>query len=133
MAKTDALKDFKKDMAIQVADSKTEYESREEVPAIVIEGEKEIYRAAALNEGNPERILDRIVEGRIEKFFQEVCLLDQPFIKDPDKTVQQVLQELIAQIGEQISIRRFARFERGEGIEKRKDDWTDEVMAELNK
>ncbi|NLJ24120.1 MAG: translation elongation factor Ts [Firmicutes bacterium] len=133
VAKTDAFKDFTKDMAMQVAASKPEYVSREEVPASVIEGEKEIYRAAALNEGKPERILDRIVEGRIEKFFQEVCLLDQPFIKDPDKTVQQVLQELIAQIGEQISIRRFARFERGEGIEKRKDDWTDEVMAELNK
>lgn len=133
VAKTDAFKDFVKDMAMQVAASKPEYVSREDVPAHVVQQEKEIYRAAALNEGKPERILDRIIEGRLEKFFQEVCLLEQPFIKDTDKTVQQVLQELISQIGENISIRRFARFERGEGIEKRKDDWADEVMAELNK
>lgn len=133
VAKTDAFKDFVKDMAMQVAASKPEYVSREDVPAHVVQQEKEIYRAAALNEGKPERILDRIIEGRLEKFFQEVCLLEQPFIKDTDKTVQQILQELISQIGENISIRRFARFERGEGIEKRKDDWADEVMAELNK
>lgn len=133
VAKTDAFKEFAKDMAMQVAASKPEYVSREEVPVSVIEQEKEIYRAAAINEGKPERILDRIVNGRLEKFFQEVCLLEQPFIKDTDKTVQELLQELIAQLGENISIRRFARFERGEGIEKRKDDWADEVMAELNK
>lgn len=133
VAKTDAFKDFVKDMAMQVAASKPEYVSREDVPAHVVQQEKEIYRAAALNEGKPERILDRIIEGRLEKFFQDVCLLEQPFIKDTDKTVQQILQELISQIGENISIRRFARFERGEGIEKRKDDWADEVMAELNK
>ena len=80
VAKTDAFKDFVKDMAMQVAASKPEYVSREDVPAHVVQQEKEIYRAAALNEGKPERILDRIIEGRLEKFFQEVCLLEQPFI-----------------------------------------------------
>ncbi|NMB46786.1 MAG: translation elongation factor Ts [Firmicutes bacterium] len=134
VAKTDAFKEFTRDMAMQVAASKPEYVSREEVPASVIQQEKEIYRAAALNEGKPERIVDRIVDGRLEKYFQETCLLEQPFIKDTDKTVQQLLQELISQLGENISVRRFARFERGEGLEKRRqDDWADEVMAELNK
>mgnify|MGYP000861817339 FL=1 len=133
VAKTDAFKQFVRDMAMHVAASKPSYVSRDEVPEAVLEREKNIYRAAALNEGKPEKIVDRIVEGRLERFFKEVCLLEQPYIKDPDKTVQEVLQELIAQIGENITIRRFARFERGEGIEKCTDNWVDEVMAELNK
>ncbi|NLJ86030.1 MAG: translation elongation factor Ts [Firmicutes bacterium] len=134
VAKTDAFKDFVKDMAMQVAAAKPEYVSREDVPAHIIEQEKEIYRAAARNEGKPEQIIERIVTGRMEKYFQETCLLEQPFIKDTDKTVQQVLQELIAQLGENMAIRRFARFERGEGIEKSgDDDFATEVMAELNK
>ncbi len=133
VAKTDAFKQFVRDMAMHVAASKPSYVSRDEVPEAVLEREKNIYRAAALNEGKPEKIVDRIVEGRLERFFKEVCLLEQPYIKDPDKTVQEVLQELNAQIGENITIRRFARFERGEGIEKRTDNWVDEVMAELNK
>ncbi|NMB24610.1 MAG: translation elongation factor Ts [Firmicutes bacterium] len=134
VAKTDAFKEFVKDMAMQVAASKPEYVSREDVPHQVIEGEKEIYLAAARNEGKPEQVLDRIVTGRMEKFFQENCLLEQPFIKDTDKTVNQVLQELIAQLGENMAIRRFARFERGEGLAKRDDgDFAAEVMAELNK
>ncbi|NLY29033.1 MAG: translation elongation factor Ts [Firmicutes bacterium] len=133
VAKTDSFKQFVRDMAMHVAAAKPSYVSRDEVPEAVLEREKNIYRAAALNEGKPEKIVDRIVEGRLERFFKEVCLLEQPYIKDPDKTVQEVLQELIAQIGENITIRRFARFERGEGIEKRTDNWVEEVMAELNK
>ena len=133
VAKTDSFKQFVRDMAMHVAAAKHSYVSRDEVPEAVLEREKNIYRAAALNEGKPEKIVDRIVEGRLERFFKEVCLLEQPYIKDPDKTVQEVLQELIAQIGENITIRRFARFERGEGIEKRTDNWVEEVMAELNK
>lgn len=134
VAKTDAFKEFVKDMAMQVAASRPEYVSREDVPQHVIHGEKEIYMAAAKNEGKPEQVLDRIVAGRMEKFFQENCLLEQPFIKDTDKTVNQVLQELIAQLGENMAIRRFVRFERGEGLAKRDDgDFAAEVMAELNK
>ena len=133
VAKTEAFKSFVKDMAMQVAASRPEYVSRDDVPAQIVEGEKDIYRAAARNEGKPEQVLDRIVTGRTEKFFQENCLLEQAFIKDTDKTVQQVLQELIAQLGENMAIRRFVRFERGEGLAKREDDLAAEVAAELNK
>lgn len=133
VAKTDEFKSFVRDMAMQVAAAKPDYVSRDDVPEDVINREKEIYRAAALNEGKPEKIVDRIVAGRLEKFFQEVCLLEQPFIKDSDKTVQEVLQEKIAKIGENITIRRFVRFERGEGIEKKQTDFASEVMAEINK
>jgi elongation factor Ts len=133
VAKTEAFKSFVKDMAMQVAASRPEYVSRDDVPAQIVEGEKDIYRAAARNEGKPEQVLDRIVTGRTEKFFQENCLLEQAFIKDTDKTVQQVLQELIAQLGENMAIRRFVRFERGEGLAKREDDLAAEVAAELNR
>lgn len=134
VAKTEGFQEFVRDMAMQVAASRPEYVSREDVPEDVVNSEKEIYMAAAKNEGKPEHILERIVTGRMERFFQEICLLEQPFIKDTDKTVNQVLQELIAQLGENIAIRRFARFERGEGLARRDDsDFAQEVMAEINK
>jgi len=122
VAKTDEFRAFVKDIAMQIAASKPEYVKREDVPQEVIEKEKEILRAQALNEGKPEKIVDKMVEGRIEKFFKEVCLLEQPFIKDPDITVQQLLTEKIARIGENINIRRFTRYELGEGIDKKKAD-----------
>ena len=134
VAKTEGFQEFVRDMAMQVAASRPEYVFREDVPEDVVNSEKEIYMAAAKNEGKPEHILERIVTGRMERFFQEICLLEQPFIKDTDKTVNQVLQELIAQLGENIAIRRFARFERGEGLARRDDsDFAQEVMAEINK
>ena len=108
------------------------YVSRDEVPADVVEAEKEILKAQALNEGKPAAIVDKMVEGRINKFFEEVCLLDQPFVKDQDKTVQEVLNEKIAVIGENIVIRRFVRFERGEGIEKKNENFAEEVMKQVN-
>jgi elongation factor Ts len=132
VGKTTAFKELAKDIAMQVAASRPEYVRREEVPADVIEKEKEIAKVQALNEGKPEKIVDKIVEGRIEKYYKEVCLLEQPFIKDTDKTVQQLIVEKIAQIGENINVRRFARFELGEGLEKRKDNFAEEVAA-LNK
>ncbi|NLN17604.1 MAG: translation elongation factor Ts [Firmicutes bacterium] len=133
VAKTEQFRTFVRDMAMQVAASKPEYVSRDEVPADVIQREREVYRAAALNEGKPERIVDKIVDGRLEKFFKEVCLLEQPFIRDPDRSVELVLKETIAQLGENISIRRFTRYEMGEGLAKRQDDFADEVMAQINK
>ena len=133
VAKTDQFRAFVRDMAMQVAASRPEYVRREEVPADVLNREREVYRAAALNEGKPERIVDKIVDGRVEKFFKEVCLLEQPFIKDPDRSVEDVLKETIAQLGENISIRRFTRYEMGEGLAKRQDDFADEVMAQINK
>ncbi len=131
VAKTDEFKEFAKDVCMHIAASNPQYVSRDEVSASELQKEKDIYRAAALNEGKPEKIVDRIVDGRVEKYLGEICLLEQPFVKDSDKTVEQVLKEKIAKIGENISIRRFARFERGEGIEKRQDDFAAEVMAQM--
>ena len=130
-AKNEEFKTFVKDIAMQIAAAKPEYISREEVPEEVINKEKEILRAQALNEGKPEKIVDKMVEGRIEKFYKEVCLLEQPWIKDPDKTIKQLLMEKISTIGENINIRRFARFERGEGIEKKQENFAEEVMKQI--
>ena len=130
-AKNEDFKAFVKDVAMQVAATKPDFVRREEVPADVVEKEKEILKAQALNEGKPEKIIEKMVEGRIDKFYKEICLLEQPFIKDPDKTVQQLLTEKVAIIGENISIRRFVRFEKGEGIEKKEENFADEVMKQI--
>ncbi|GAW94322.1 translation elongation factor Ts [Calderihabitans maritimus] len=129
VAKTEEFKQLCRDIAMQIAAAKPEYVSRDQVPPEVVEKEKEILRAQALNEGKPEKIVEKIVEGRLEKFFKEVCLMEQPFIKDMDKTVQELVVEKIAKIGENISVRRFARFELGEGLEKRECDLAAEVQA----
>jgi elongation factor Ts len=130
VAKTEDFRTLVKDIAMQIAATKPEYVRREEVPAEVIEKEKEILRAQALNEGKPANIVDKMVEGRVEKYFKEFCLLEQPFVKNPDQTVQQLVNEKIAKIGENISIRRFVRYEMGEGLEKRQDDFAAEVLAQ---
>lgn len=130
-AKNQDFRNFVKDVAMQIAASKPDYISRDEIPEEVISKEREIFKAQAVNEGKPEKILDKVVEGRLEKRLKEICLLDQPWIKDPDKTIQQLLNERIAAIGEKISIRRFARFEKGEGIEKRTEDFAEEVMKQM--
>jgi len=133
VAKTEKFQELTKNIAMQIAASKPEFVKKEEVPQEIIEKEKEILRAQALNEGKPVNIVDKMVDGRIEKYYKEVCLLEQPFIKDGDKTVSQMITEAIAEIGENISIRRFVRYELGEGIEKKKEDFAAEVMAEVNK
>lgn len=114
VARNEEFKILAKDIAMQVAASNPKYLSREDVPDEVIEKEREILRAQALNEGKPEKIVDKIVDGRIEKFFEENCLLEQAFIRDPDKKVSQYIMEKIAVIGENITVSRFVRFERGE-------------------
>jgi len=131
-AKNPEFREFVKDVAMQIAASKPEYVRREDVPASVVEKEMEVIKAQALNEGKPEAAIAKICEGRIAKFYAENCLLEQEFIKDPDKTVQQVLTEKIASIGENITIRRFVRFERGEGIEKKEENFAEEVMKQIN-
>ena len=103
---------------------------REEVPEEVIEHEKEVLRQQALNEGKPEKIVEKMIIGRIEKYYKENCLLDQEFIKDSDKSVGQVITEAVAKIGEKIDVRRYVRYELGEGLEKRNDDFVAEVMAQ---
>lgn len=130
-AANDEFKQLVKDIAMQIAAAKPEYVSREDVPADMIEKEKNILRVQARNEGKPEKIIDKMVDGRIEKFFKEVCLLDQPWIKDPDKTIQELVTEKIATIGENINIRRFARFERGEGLEKKEENFAEEVAKQI--
>ncbi len=116
VAKNETFKQLAKDITMQIAAARPLYVSREEVPESVIAAEKEIYRAQAVNEGKPEKFADKIVEGKIEKYFKEVCLLDQVYIKDNTKTVSQVVQEVMAVLGENIKVRRFARFERGEKL-----------------
>ena len=130
-AKNEEFRSFVKDIAMQIAAMSPQYVRREEVPAEVVEKEKEILKAQAINEGKPEHIAEKMVAGRLEKFFNEVCLLEQPFIKDSDKTVEQVLKEKIALIGENINIRRFVRFEKGEGLEKKEENFADEVMKQI--
>jgi len=131
VGKTDQFKEFARDIAMHIAASSPRYVAREEVPAEEIEKEKEILKAQALNEGKPEKIVEKMVEGRISKYFEEFCLLEQPFIKDPDKTVATLLKEKISTIGENISIRRFVRYELGEGMEKKVDNFVEEVMAQV--
>jgi len=118
VAKTDEFKQLAHDISMQIAASNPEFISRDQVTADVIAKEKEILKAQAIEEGKPEKIIDKIIEGRIEKFYKEKCLLEQPFIKDMDKTVQELIHEYIARLGENITVRRFARFEVGEGIVK---------------
>lgn len=120
-----------KDIAMQIAAAKPEYVRKEEVPAGVLDSEMNILRAQARNEGKPEKIIEKMVEGRIEKFYKEICLLEQPWIKDPDKTIKQLVTEKISTIGENISVRRFARFERGEGLAKKEENFAEEVAKQI--
>jgi elongation factor Ts len=113
VARTDEFKALAHDIAMQVAAARPEYVSPEDVPAEVVERERAIYRAQAEAEGKNPRALDSIVEGRLKKWYAEFCLLSQPFIKNPDQTVQDVINEKIAKIGENIRVRRFVRFELG--------------------
>ncbi len=131
VAKNAEFQEFGRDVAMQVAASNPIYVRIEDVPQDAIEAEKEILRNQALNEGKPAQIVDKMVEGRIAKYYKEVCLLEQPFIKDPDKTVDQLLKEKIAKIGENLSIRRFSRFEVGEGLEKKSENFAEEVAKQL--
>lgn len=130
-AKNEEFRSFVKDIAMQIAASNPQYVRREEVPEEVIEKEKEILKVQAMNEGKPANIAEKMVAGRLEKFFKEVCLLEQPFIKDTDKTVQDILNETIAKIGENINIRRFVRYEMGEGLAKKEENFAEEVMKQV--
>lgn len=118
VAKTDDFQSFAKDVAMHIAASNPLYIQRENVPPQVLEREREIYRAQAREAGKPEKIMEKMVEGKLEKFYSEVCLLEQPFIKDPDLTVQDLLNGLIGKLGEKVEIRRFSRIQVGEGIPK---------------
>ena len=120
-------KEVAKDVCMQIAAARPEYLNEASVPAERIEKEKEILKAQTMNEGKPEAIAEKIVEGRIGKFFSEICLVDQAFVKDPNKKVSQLLKETDSEVVE------FARFEKGEGIEKKEENFAEEVMNQLKK
>ena len=129
VAKTDAFKELVKDIAMHIAATNPSYLKREEVPTAELEHEQAVLAEQARNEGKPEKIIEKIVAGRIEKYYKDVCLMEQPFVKDPDKTISDLITESIAKIGENISIRRFTRYQLGEGIEKKEENFAEEVMS----
>lgn len=114
VARTDQFQKFAKEIAMQIAAAKPKYVSKEDVPESILNSEKAILRTQTLDEGKPERIVDKIVEGRLGKFYSEMCLLEQVYIRDADKTVRQLLQDSIAQLGENIIVKRFALYVLGQ-------------------
>ena len=132
VAKNEVFRNFVKDVAMHIAAVNPQYISKEDVPAEDIERERAVLRAQALNEGKPEKIVDKMVEGRIKTFYQENCLLCQKFVKNPDQTVGDLITANIAVIGEKIDVRRFVRYEMGEGLEKKNENLADEVAKQIN-
>lgn len=131
-AKNEKFRAFVKDIAMQIAAANPKWLTREDVPAADLEKEKEIIINKNLNEGKPEKIImERILPGNIEKFYKENCLMEQEFVKDDSKTIEILTKEMIATIGENISIRRFVRFEMGEGLAKKEENFAEEVMKQI--
>ncbi len=133
VARGEEFQQLVKDIAMHVAATEPKYVSRDQVVAADLEKEKEIARAQAKNDpknaNKPEQVIDKIVEGRINKYYEETVLLDQPFVKDPAKTVAELVDEKVAKTGEKITIRRFTRYKMGEGLEKRSEDFSNEVAT----
>ncbi len=116
VAKTEDFQTFVKNIAMHIAAANPQYIRREEIPEEVLERERAIYRTQAQEAGKPQKIIDKIVEGKMERFYSEVCLLEQTYVRDSDLTIKEFLDAMIAKVGENISIRRFARFQLGEGL-----------------
>lgn len=114
VARTDDFKNLVKELAMQIAAANPRFVRREDVPADVVETERNIFRAQAASTGKPPQVVEKIVDGKVDKFFAEACLLEQPYIKDPDKTVTQLVGEVVGRLGENVVVRRFARFQLGE-------------------
>ena len=131
VANTDDFQEFCNDVAMQIAAMNPDCVRREDMPAEAVEKERAVLRERALNEGKPEKIVDKIVDGQIGKFFAERALLEQPFIKENKQTVADRLQALVAKIGENVQVRRFVRYELGEGLEKKSEDFAAEVAAQI--
>lgn len=127
LAASDAFKAYAKDICMQVAAAAPQFNKKEDVPAETLEKEKEILKAQALNEGKPEAIVEKMVVGRIQKYYKEVCLIEQAYIKDPDKSVTAYTKEVEKELGTTIEIVHFSRMEKGEGLEKREDNFAEEV------
>jgi len=133
VARGEAFQTFVKDVCLQICSASPQYVTKEEVPQAAYDAEKEVYVKQALETGKPQNICEKIAEGKMNKWFSEVCLLEQPFVKEDKKTIKDLIAELTAKCGEKIVIRRFVRFQLGEGIEKVKTDFAAEVAAELAK
>ena len=131
VARNTDFQDLVKDVAMQVAAANPKYVRREEVPAEQLEKEKEIQRALLKQQNKPEAMWDKILVGKVEKYFEQVCLVDMPWVKDDKKKVGDMITERAAKIGEKVAVRRFVRYEVGEGIEKKKDDLAAEVAKTL--
>jgi elongation factor Ts len=135
VARGDEFQTLVKDIAMHVAAAEPRYVSREEVPAEVLDKEREIARAQAANDpknaNKPAQVIEKILEGRLNKFYEETVLLDQPFVKAPEKTVGELVTEKVAKTGERIAVRRFTRYKMGEGLDRRSEDFGDEVASML--
>ena len=130
---SEVLDEVGKEVCMQIAASNPLFLSKDDVDTESMEKEKEIYRVQALNEGKPEKIVDKMVIGRINKYFKEVCLLEQPWVKDGDKSINKFLEEKSKEVGSPITVTRFVRYERGEGIEVEKVDFAEEVARQIGK
>ncbi|MBQ8828458.1 MAG: translation elongation factor Ts [Clostridia bacterium] len=131
VAKNEVFTTFVKDIAMHIAASNPLYVTKEEVPAADLEKEAAVLRAQALNEGKPEKIVEKIVSGRMEKYYDDYCLMEQSFVKNPDQKVSDFVKEKIATLGENINIRRFVRYEMGEGLAKKEENFAEEVMKQV--
>lgn len=130
VARNDDFQTFTRDVAMQIAAMNPQYVSEAQIDPAVLEREQSIRMATAKESGKPEKVLARIVEGQIKKWKKEICLVDQAFVKDNDKTIGDLTKELVAKLGENIQIRRFVRYELGEGLEKKQDDFVAEVAKQ---
>jgi elongation factor Ts len=132
VARNDAFQELVRDIAMHIAAAEPRFIRREEVTPEVLEREKAIFQDQALASGKPANVVEKIVAGKMEKYYSECVLLEQPFVKNPDQTISQLIAERVAKIGENIQVRRFSRFKLGEGIEKRQDDFAAEVAAQAS-
>jgi elongation factor Ts len=130
VARTDEFKNLCNDIALHICASQPKYVSKDEIESSILEKEQEIYTAKAKEDGKPDKIIPVIVEGQLKKFAEGVSLLTQPFVKNPDITIEAYIAEKIAKIGENIKVRRFVRFQLGEGLEKRQDNFLEEVKKQ---
>jgi elongation factor Ts len=131
VAKNDDFQALGHDICLHIAANAPKYVRREEVESADLEKEREILRAQVINEGKPEAMADKIVDGKINKFYKDVCLVEQEFVKNPDITVEQLVNDAILKIGEKITIRRFARFVMGEGLEKKNENFAEEIDKQM--
>ena len=131
VAKNPDFQQLGHDICLHIAANAPRYVSKDEVDSSVLDKEREILRAQVINEGKPEAMADKIVDGKISKFYKEVCLIEQPFVKNPDITIEQLINDSILKIGEKITIRRFARFVMGEGLEKKNENFAEEIDKQM--